>query len=114
MRTELDDLLSQAVARAEAKGATGADAVAIDYTEASVRVRLGDVEEIQRSHQRHLGIRVLVGQRQAISSSSDLRPEAIERLVDDTVGMAQRLSGVLPSNVSIKHFQALSLSDRRR
>jgi PmbA protein len=89
MRTELDDLLSQAVARAEARGATGADAVAIDYTEASVRVRLGDVEEIQRSHQRHLGIRVLVGQRQAISSSSDLRPEAIERLVDDTVGMAR-------------------------
>ena len=89
MRTELDDLLSQAVVRAENLGASGADAVAIDYTEASVRVRLGEVEELQRSHQRHLGIRVFVGKRQAISSSSDLRPEAIDQLVDDTVGMAK-------------------------
>jgi len=89
MRTELDDLLSRVVCRAEKKGATGADAVATEYTESSVRVRLGDVEEIQRSHQRHLGVRVLIGQRQAISSSSDLRPSALDRLVDETVEMAR-------------------------
>ena len=89
MSTDLNDLLCKAIARAEAKGATSADAVAVEELEGHVRVRLGEIEQIQRARQRRLGIRVFCGQSQAISASGDLREATLERLVDDTVAMAR-------------------------
>ena len=82
-------LLETVVKRAESRGATTADAVAVDVVEGSVRVRLGDVEELTRSRERQLGLRVFVGQRQAISATSDLRPEALDDFIDRVVAMAR-------------------------
>ena len=87
--SELNDLLAAAIARAEARGATGVDGLAVDYLEGHVRVRLGEVDQIQRARQRRLGLRVFFGQRQAITSSGDLRPETLDRLVDDACDMAR-------------------------
>jgi len=77
------------VAQAEQAGATAADAVAVDVLDGHVRVRMGELEQIQRARERKLGLRVLVGQRQAISATGDLRPETVDRLAKDTVAMAQ-------------------------
>ena len=87
--SELNTLLRRMIDRAEAKGATQADALAVEYTEGHVRVRLGEVEQIQQASQRRIGLRVLTGQSQAMTSSGDLRPETLDRLVDDTVAMAR-------------------------
>lgn len=88
MRGELSDLLEQVIQQAEAAGATAADAVGVENTEGTVRVRLGEVEQIQRSRERRVGLRVFVGQRQAMTASGDLRPETLSRLVKDTVEIA--------------------------
>lgn len=89
MSRSLQDSVQHAVERAQRHGATAADAVAIDELEGRVKVRLGEIEEIQRSRQRRVGLRVLVGQRQAIVATGDLRPEVIDRLAADAVAMAR-------------------------
>lgn len=85
----LNDVIQHVIRRAEAQGASGADALAVEMTEGSVRVRLGEVEEIQRSREKRVGLRVFMGQRQAISACSDLREASLNRMVDDTVSMAR-------------------------
>ncbi len=87
--SDTNHLLERVVAHAEARGATQADAVAFDVVEGSVRVRLGEIEELTRSKERQLGLRVFVGQRSAMSSTSDLREDALLRFVDGVVAMAR-------------------------
>ncbi len=89
MTDALTPMLERVIARAESKGATAADAVAVDYVEGSVRVRLGETEQIQRARQRRVGLRVFFGHRQAMTASGDLRESTLDRLVDDTCAMAQ-------------------------
>ncbi len=89
MSQDLNQLLEEVIHRAEKRGASAADALAIEHVEGSVRVRLGEVEEITRARERQLGLRVFVGQRQAISATSDLRLEALDAFVDGVVAMAQ-------------------------
>mgnify|MGYP001606575423 CR=1 FL=1 len=81
MASDLNALLDYVVTRAEQLGASSADAVASDYVEGNVRVRLGEIEELTRARERQLGLRVFVGQRQAISATSDLRESALEGFV---------------------------------
>lgn len=85
----LNDLLERMIGRAESRGATAADALAVDYVEGHVRVRLGEVEQIQRARQRRVGLRVFFGQSQAMTASGDLREDTLDRLVDDTCAMAR-------------------------
>ena len=89
MGAEIGELLQRVIARAEKNGASGADAVGVDQVEGSVRVRMGEVDQIQQARERRLGIRVLFGQRQAITATGDLRPETLDRLVDDTCTIAR-------------------------
>ena len=89
MASDLNALLDYVVTRAEQLGASSADAVASDYVEGNVRVRLGEIEELTRARERQLGLRVFVGQRQAISATSDLRESALEGFVQGVLAMAQ-------------------------
>jgi PmbA protein len=89
MTDNLMDLVQHVVTQAEQAGASGADAVAYDVLDGHVRVRMGEVEQIQRARERKLGLRVMVGQRQAISATGDLRPETVDKLAKDTVEMAK-------------------------
>jgi PmbA protein len=89
MSASLNELLQELIERAESRGASGADAVAIDQVEGSVRVRLGQVDQIQQATKRRVGLRVLINGSQAISASSDLRADTLKRLVDDTCAIAR-------------------------
>ncbi|HIA03665.1 MAG TPA: TldD/PmbA family protein [Myxococcales bacterium] len=89
MSDNLNELLLSLIKRAEDRGATAADAVAVDQVEGSVRVRLGEVDQIQQARQRRVGLRVLMGGSQAISASGDLRPATLDQLVDTTCAMAR-------------------------
>ena len=68
------DLLHDLIARARAAGADAADAVLIAGTSLSVQSRLGKTEHIERSEGRDLGLRVFVGQKAAIVSSTAIDP----------------------------------------
>lgn len=82
-------LLHEMVAGAIRAGADAAEVVTADVRSLSVSVRLGELEEVEREERRDLGLRVFVGQRQAVVSGSDISPAARARLVERAVAMAR-------------------------
>jgi PmbA protein len=83
------DLLADLIARARAAGADAADAVLVGGTSLSVQLRLGKTEHLERSESRDLGLRVFVGQRSAIVSSTAVDPAGFSALAERAVAMAK-------------------------
>ena len=83
------DLLGDLVASARKAGAEAADAVLIDSVSLSVGMRLGALERLERAEAGDVGLRVLLGKRQAFVSSSDRSPPALAELVERAVAMAR-------------------------
>lgn len=83
------DRAQDIVARAKAAGADAADAVFADDTSLDVSVRLGALEDVGRSENAELGLRVFVGRRSASVSTSDLSLAAITTLAERAVAMAR-------------------------
>ena len=84
-----ETVLSVLLDRARAAGADAADALMYKSVSHSVSVRLGDVEDIERSESRDLGLRVMVGQRQASVSTTDLNANTLADLAERAVAMAK-------------------------
>jgi len=70
-------------------GADGADAMVIQGTSLSIDVRGGKLEHAERSEGLDLGLRVLVGQRQALVSSSDPSMATLAAMAERAVAMAR-------------------------
>ncbi|WP_264211670.1 TldD/PmbA family protein [Leisingera thetidis] len=70
-------------------GADAADAMAAEGSSLSIEVRTGKLEHAERSEGTDLGLRVFVGKRQALVSSSDMRPETIRAMAERAVAMAR-------------------------
>ena len=83
------DLLHDLIGRALRGGADAADAVMFEGISLSHASRLGRTEKLERSESRDLGLRVLIGKRQAMVSSSDRSPKMLEELVERTIAMAR-------------------------
>src|SRR5439155_18415639 len=83
------DLLQDLIGRARRAGADAADAVLFDGVSLSHARRLGKTEKLERSEGHDLGLRVFIGRQQAIVSSTDRSPEALEGLVERAVAMAR-------------------------
>ena len=87
------DAVAKALARARAAGADAADAVLAAGDSLETRVRGAEIDFVVQARQRTLGLRALVrgthGMRSAITSTSDLSPEAIDRMADETVALAR-------------------------
>src|SRR5947209_1351676 len=83
------DLLQDVVSRARKAGADAADAVLFEGTSLSHARRLGKTEKLERSESQDLGLRVLIGKRQAIVSTSDRSPKMLAELVERTLAMAR-------------------------
>jgi PmbA protein len=86
--TDLKSLAAEVVARAVKAGATDAEAVVSEGDEFSVSVRMGEVETLQESGSRGMGLRVFIGQRSASASTSDLTPDGIAQLVSGAMALA--------------------------
>ena len=91
--TDLKQLAAEAVSRALDLGATDAEAVAVESEDFGVNVRLGQVEQLTESGSRALGLRVFfadaTGNRTANTSTSDLSPEGVTRIIESAVGLAK-------------------------
>lgn len=108
--------LSQLIERAQKAGADAADAVAFDGASLSVSQRLGAREDLERSEASDTGLRVFVGKRQAVVSSTDRGDEAIGELVARAVAMARAAPedphcGLADPTLLAQGAQALDLLD---
>lgn len=83
------ELLQDLIAKALAAGAETADALLWDAASLSLSQRLGRPEKVERAESGDLGLRVLMGRRQAMVSSSDRSPAALAALVERAVAMAK-------------------------
>ncbi|WP_170362361.1 TldD/PmbA family protein [Ruegeria arenilitoris] len=84
-----EDISQSLMDAARNAGADAADAIVIDGSSVSVEVRSGALEHAERSEGTDLGLRVFLGQRQAIVSSSDSRPETLTAMAERAVAMAR-------------------------
>jgi PmbA protein len=87
-QSALTDLAARLVEAARRAGADAADAVAVRSMSLAVEVRDGAVEEAERAESDDLGLRVLVGGRQALVSTNDTKGEAAA-LAERAVAMAR-------------------------
>lgn len=88
--TQSPQALCQAlIDAAKRAGADGVDAMAAEGSSLSIEVREGKLEHAERSEGTDLGLRVFIGQRQALVSSSDSRPETITAMAERAVAMAR-------------------------
>ena len=83
------DLLDKLLSKAKAAGADGADTLLVRSTSLSHSQRLGALEKLEREESHDLGLRVLIDKRQAMASSTDTAPAALDALVERAIAMAR-------------------------
>lgn len=101
---------ARAAALIEAARKAGADAADVLYVadaSTGVQVRLGELEDVERSEGEEIGLRFFVGQRSASVSSSDLSSDAMAALVERAAAMAREapedaFAGLAPEDRLLK------------
>jgi PmbA protein len=89
MDTPLDTLTQALLDAARKAGAETADAMAVDGTSLSIDVRDGALEQAERAEGVDVGLRVMIGRRQACVSASDITPETFAEMAERAVAMAR-------------------------
>ncbi len=81
-------LLATLLDKAKKAGADAADAIFVNGISLSTSYRLGKPEGLERSEGHDLGLRVLLGQQQAMVSTTDFAEDALDELVSRAIAMA--------------------------
>jgi PmbA protein len=89
MTPSLSDLTGALLDAARRAGAESADALAVSGTALSIEIRKGALEQAERSEGVEIGLRVLMGRRQACVSASDTSAATITALAERAVAMAR-------------------------
>jgi len=110
-------LAGRLVDAARRAGADQADAVAVRSASQVVEVRDGAVEESQRAESDDIGLRVLVGHKQAAVSTNDLKSDGLDALAERAVAMARvapddEFAGLADPALLARTFPDLDLLDR--
>ncbi|MDO8878180.1 MAG: TldD/PmbA family protein [Pseudolabrys sp.] len=116
-QSALTDRAERLVKAALAAGADAADAVAVRGLSQSIEVRDGAVEESESSEGDDLGLRVLVGRRQAVVSTNDMSGDGTKVLAERAVAMARvasedKYAGLADEALLARAFPKLDLIDR--
>jgi PmbA protein len=112
----LIDRAERLVKAARAAGADAADAVALRTMSLGVEVRDGRTEESERAEGDDLGLRVLVGRRQAMVSTNDVSTDGAAALAERAIAMARvtpedRFAGLADTGLLARDFPDLDLID---
>jgi PmbA protein len=83
------NILQDLVASAKRAGADAADALYVSNASLAVSRRLGKIEQLERSEGVDIGLRVFLGRRQAIVSTTDPDPKGFAALAERAVAMAK-------------------------
>src|ERR1035437_7922498 len=115
-QTALTDRAERLVKAALARGADAADAVALRGMSLAIEVRDGAVEESERAEGDDLGLRVLVGKRQAVVSTNDMASDGSAALAERAVAMARaapedKFAGLADAALLAHDFPDLDLID---
>jgi PmbA protein len=89
VRDTLSDLAAFSLERAKTLGATAAEVEISTSLGQDVTVRLGEVETIEHTRDKGLGITVYIGQKRGNASTTDLSRDAIERTVRAALAIAK-------------------------
>ncbi len=89
MTQALETLTERLLNHASRAGADAADALAVEGQSLSVDVRGGRLEHAERSEGVDMGLRVFVGQRQAVVSGSDIHEDTMAEMAIRAVAMAK-------------------------
>jgi len=116
-QSALTDIAQRLVQAAKKAGADAADAVAVRGVSQGVEIRDGRVEESERSEGDDVGLRVLVGKRQAVVSTNDISGDNVATLAARAVAMAKvapedAFVGLADPALLAKDFPNLDLLDR--
>ncbi len=109
-------LAQRLVEAAKRAGADAADAVAVRGVSQGVEVRDGRVEESERSEGDDVGLRVIVGRRQAVVSTNDISGDGVAKLAERAVAMARvapddKYIGLADPALLARDFPELDLLD---
>src|SRR5215469_14810804 len=115
-QSALSSLAERLVEAAKRAGADAADAIAVRGISQGVEVRDGRVEESERSEGDDVGLRVLVGRRQAVVSTNDVSGDGAARLAERAVAMARvapedKYVGLADPALLARSFPELDLLD---
>jgi PmbA protein len=115
-QTDALNLLGDLIKRATKAGADAADAVLFEGASLSHAQRLGKVEKLERAEGYDLGLRVLIGKRQAIVSSNDRSPTALNELIERAIAMGKTVPedpycGIAAPEDLAKDWPSLALDD---
>jgi PmbA protein len=110
-------ILEAVIAAAKRQGADAADALLLESVSASVSYRLGNLEDVERSESSDLGLRVFVGNRVAMISSSDFSDESLAALPERAIAMARlapedKFAGLAPRDRLARAVPDLDLEDK--
>ncbi len=83
------DLLARLLEITKKEGADSADALVFDATSIEIAQRLGQAEKLERSESADIGLRVFIGKKQAIVSSTDHSDDALHEMAERAVAMAK-------------------------
>ncbi len=89
MAENLQKLTGALLEAARTAGAEGADALAVSGRALSIEVLNGALEHAERSEGVDIGLRVLIGPRQACVAASDTKPETLVEMAERAVAMAR-------------------------
>jgi PmbA protein len=110
----LAESAQQALAHARSLGADGAEVSASIHFGLDVNVRMGEVETLEHSRDRGLGISVYIGKSKGHASSGDLRPGTIRKCVEKAIDIARftqadKCNGLAPVDRLASRFPDLDL-----
>lgn len=89
MAQDLEGLTARLLDAARVAGAEAADALASSGNSLQIEVRGGQLEQAERAEGVEIGLRVIVGRRQACVASSDIRDGTITAMAERAVAMAR-------------------------
>jgi PmbA protein len=108
---ELEDIGAFLLRAARDAGATAADVLVAAGDSLSVEVRLAEVDKVKRARSRHLGLRVFVGDRSAVTSSADFSRTALAELATESVALARVTASDPYSGLPVSDELARSVPD---
>ena len=89
MSKRLSELTDAMLLAAKTAGADAADAIATEGQSISIDVRGGELEQAERAEGIEIGLRVLIGHRQACVAASDVGADTITQIAERAVDMAR-------------------------
>jgi PmbA protein len=115
-QSALSDLAQRLVEAAKRAGADQADAVAVRGVSHGVEIRDGRMQESERSEGDDVGLRVIVGRRQAVVSTNDISGDGVSKLAERAVAMARvapddKFVGLADPALLARDFPDLDLLD---